>query len=63
MALSDAGHRREVRILETRCMGICPKKAVTMVNASRPGIIAVVPKGTPMPEVLAQISSELADTP
>ena len=37
VALKDAGRRRDVRIIETRCMGICPKKAVTALNASRPG--------------------------
>jgi hypothetical protein len=31
MALKDAGHRLDVCIIETRCMGICPKKAVTAV--------------------------------
>lgn len=28
--------RRDIRIIETRCMGICPKKAVTAINASPP---------------------------
>ncbi len=37
-------------------MGICPKKAVTMVNASRPGAISVVPKGTSMTDVMALIT-------
>ncbi len=53
--LKGRGHGREVRIIETRCMGICPKKAVTMVNASKPGTISVVPKGTPIAAVMAQI--------
>ena len=35
-------------------MGICPKKAVTMVNGN-PGTILVVPKGTPIATVMAQI--------
>jgi predicted metal-binding protein len=54
-ALKDAGHRRDVRIIETRCMGICPKKAVTAVNAGRPGTIFVVPVGTPPAEALEAI--------
>ena len=53
--LKGRGHGREVRIIETRCMGICPKEAVTMVNASNPGAISVVPKGTPIAAVMAQI--------
>jgi predicted metal-binding protein len=55
-AVRESGHRREIRIMETRCMGICPKKAVTMVNASRPGAISVVPKGTSMTDVMALIT-------
>jgi predicted metal-binding protein len=56
MALKDAGHRRDVRITETRCMGICPKKAVTAVNASRPGTIFVIPVSTPPAEALKAIA-------
>ena len=55
VALKDAGHRRDVRIIETRCMWVCPKKAVTAVNASRPGNIFVVPAGTPTAEALKVI--------
>jgi predicted metal-binding protein len=56
MALKDAGHRRDVRIIETRCLGICPKKAVTAVNASRPGTIFVIPVSTPPAEALEAIA-------
>jgi predicted metal-binding protein len=51
-ALREAGHRREIHIVETRCMGICPKKATTMLNASRPDAIMTVPKGTPVAAVM-----------
>ena len=53
------GRRRDVRIIETRCMGICPKKAVTALNASRPGRILTIPKGTATDEVMAQLMSEV----
>jgi hypothetical protein len=33
-------------------MGICPKKAVIAINASRPATIFVVPVGTPAVDVL-----------
>ena len=52
VALKEAGHRRDVRIVETKCMGVCPKKAVTLVNAGRPETISVVPVGTTMAEVM-----------
>ena len=48
----DAGYRRDVRIIRTRCMGICPKKAVIAINATRPATIFVVPVGTPAVDVL-----------
>jgi hypothetical protein len=33
-------------------MGVCPKKAVTLINAGRPETISVVPMGTTMAEVM-----------
>jgi predicted metal-binding protein len=54
-AFRENGHRRDVRIIETRCMGICPKKGVTALNASRPGKILTIPKGTVATEVMAQL--------
>jgi predicted metal-binding protein len=53
--LKDTG-RREVRLIETRCMGICPKKAVTALNASRPSLILTIPKGTGAAVALAQLT-------
>ncbi|HEX2939534.1 MAG TPA: hypothetical protein VHO91_00705, partial [Rhodopila sp.] len=44
--LRDSGRRREVRVFETSCMGICPKGGVTALNASRPGTIHVIAAGT-----------------
>lgn len=51
-ALRAAGRRREVRVMETRCMGLCPKRAVALVRAGRPGEILAVPAGTPAQAVL-----------
>jgi hypothetical protein len=33
-------------------MGICPKRAVIAINASRPSTVFVVPVGTPAVDVL-----------
>jgi predicted metal-binding protein len=54
--LQGTGRRREVRVIETRCMGICPKKAVTALNASRPSLILTIPKGTGAAVALAQLT-------
>jgi predicted metal-binding protein len=45
-ALRAVGRRRDVRIIETSCLGICPKHGVTALNASRPQTIHVIPAGT-----------------
>jgi predicted metal-binding protein len=45
-ALRGAGRRRDVRIMEIGCLGICPKRGVTALNASRPGTLHVIPAGT-----------------
>jgi predicted metal-binding protein len=44
-ALRDTGRRRQVRIVETACFGICPKHGVTALNATSPGILHVIPTG------------------
>jgi predicted metal-binding protein len=54
-AFHENGHRRDVRIIETRCLGICPKKAVTALNASRPENILTIPKGTAATEAMVQL--------
>ncbi len=53
-ALKQRGSGRAVRIFETRCMGICPKKAVIALNASRPGSILTVPAGANPEDVIAK---------
>lgn len=52
-ALKKAGRHKEVHIIETRCLGVCPKGAVTVLNAHAPGRILTIPAGTPIAEVLA----------
>ncbi len=44
--LREAGRRRDVRICETTCLGICPKGGVTALNATNPGTIHVIQAGT-----------------
>lgn len=51
-ALRDAGRRRQIRVIETSCFGICPKNGVTALNATHPGIIHVIPTGTDGPDAL-----------
>jgi hypothetical protein len=53
--LKALGHGRSVRIIETRCLGLCPKKAVTAVNASAPDRLLTIPKGTSVADAAALI--------
>jgi predicted metal-binding protein len=46
-AIRDSGRRWEVRVFETSCIGVCPKRGVTALNATNPGAIHVIPAGTP----------------
>jgi predicted metal-binding protein len=45
-ALRGVGRRRDVRIMEIGCLGICPKRGVTALNATRPETLHVIPAGT-----------------
>ena len=53
--LKATGRGRRVRIIETSCMGICPKKAVTALNASQPERILTIPKGISAATALASL--------
>ncbi|HEY0185044.1 MAG TPA: hypothetical protein VGC09_19760 [Rhodopila sp.] len=44
--LRDIGRRRQVRVIETGCFGICPKNGVTALNATHPETLHVIPAGT-----------------
>ena len=45
-ALRERGRRRDVRLLEVGCFGLCPKGAVSVARGTRPGELLVVPAGT-----------------
>jgi predicted metal-binding protein len=59
--LKADGRRRQVQIIEMRCIGICPKKAVTALNASSPGRILTVPKGTHPKDALTLLIPDSAE--
>jgi predicted metal-binding protein len=60
-ALREQGRRRLVRIVESRCLGVCPKRAVTMMTASRPGRVFVVGAGSRMADVLDLLGAPPGD--
>ncbi len=55
LALRAAGRRRQVRVVETGCFSVCPKRAVSVMQGSRPGAVLVVPAGTEAADVLRRL--------
>jgi predicted metal-binding protein len=47
-----AGGRRDVRVVAVNCLGVCPKRAVSVMRGSRPGEVLVVPAGTDPADIL-----------
>ncbi len=47
--------RARVRLVETKCLKLCPKGAIAVVDSRDPGGILVVPERTPVLEVAARL--------
>lgn len=56
--LRAAGMRRQFRVVEIGCLGLCPKNAVTLVRASRPGVMLRVPAGAAFDALLPVLLAE-----
>lgn len=54
-ALRQAGQRGALHVVETGCLGLCPKRAVAVLRADRPGEIRAIPAGSSGAELLAQL--------
>jgi len=52
-ALKTLGRRRDVRAIETGCLGLCPRDAVTVADSRRPGDLLSVPSGMAAETILA----------
>ena len=53
--LRNTGRRRSVRVIETKCLGLCPKGAVTVLPGDQPGAMLAVPGGTAAAALLARL--------
>ncbi len=62
-ALKESGRRRELRILEVGCLGVCPKRAVTAIAAAKPSEVLTIPEGMDPALVLARLSLAAATAP
>jgi predicted metal-binding protein len=50
------GRKAQAGVVTTRCLGVCPRGAVTVVNGARPGEWMIVAAGTPIGEVEARLA-------
>jgi predicted metal-binding protein len=51
-AVFGKGRKASVGVIPVKCLGVCPKNAVTVVNARHPHEWLIVPKGTPVTYVV-----------
>ena len=49
------GKHATLRIIETKCLDICPKGAVAMLDSAQPGAVVLVAQGTPIAVVAARL--------
>lgn len=54
------GRKGDVGIVETKCLGVCPKNAVTAVNAAKMGEWLLIPPGADLDEVARALELEPA---
>lgn len=54
------GKRAGVLVVETKCLDICPKHAVAMVDSARLGEVLIVPEGTNSAELAERLGLPLA---
>ncbi len=50
------GRKASIGVMPVKCLGICPKDAVTVVDSRRPQEWMVVRAGTPVAQIAALIS-------
>ncbi len=62
-ALRAGGQRGTTRVIETKCLGLCPKGGVTVLPASTPATLLTVPAGTAAATLLATLQPAVAPSP
>ncbi|MDG5487542.1 DUF1636 domain-containing protein [Sphingomonas sp. BGYR3] len=45
------GRKGRLGIVEVKCLGVCPRGAVTVINGREPGVWQLVPGGTDLDDV------------
>ena len=57
------GRKSALGVVEVKCLGICPKQAVTVLNGAAPGAWLVVPRGAATDAVIAGLRLAAAPLP
>ena len=52
------GRKADRGVVEVKCLGVCPKNAVVMIDGARPGQWMLVPAGTEPREVVAMLAQD-----
>nr|WP_277998430.1 (2Fe-2S) ferredoxin domain-containing protein [Sphingomonas liriopis] len=52
------GRKATLGVVETRCLGLCPRDAVAMIDGRAPGTWLVVPRGADVVELAARLEQE-----
>lgn len=58
--LSLKGRKARAGVIETKCLGVCPKRAVMVVDAARSGEWLIVAERTPVDDVIARLRVDQA---
>ena len=59
-AVLGKGRKASVGVVPVKCLGLCPKNAVTVIDSRRPGEWLIVAAGTPIPEIVASLTRDQA---
>ena len=54
------GRKAPVGVVEVKCLGLCPKGLVTLVDAAQPGQWRLVAPGTPVADIAAALRLDQA---
>ncbi|MEG3177552.1 hypothetical protein U1872_15020 [Sphingomonas sp. RB3P16] len=55
------GRKGRLGIVDVKCLGICPRGSVTVVNAATPGEWLLIPEGLPIAAVAAELGLGVMD--
>ncbi len=60
IGVKGKGRKAKAAVIEVGCLDVCPKDAVVVLRASRPGDWAVAPRATPVARVMEQLGLDNA---